>query len=302
MEHAALLDWLHGDVGALRRAYERLNARQLPPDAVWQKLGGVEVLTFPAREGGDAAIIHFHGGGFMAGSPVTHADIAERLRRHTGLAVHSVAYRLAPEHPAPAPAEDGASAVRRLVETGVKRLFLCGDSAGGAIALATEQHLSEKMRRHVACAASFYGAFGLLDTPSLRTLGSRADGTDHACMERYYALAGGEAYRVESLARPSSVPVYLVAADADPLRDDSLILAEAMARQGRPVILERVADALHGFLHGDETNRLAEAAMARFAAWLRKVLPAGSISSRTTSHSTAIPEINRFGHRASKKG
>ena len=262
-------DWLNGDVRALREAYERVRARPVPPDSIWMKAGGVDVLLFPGSGEPGAAIVYFHGGGFIVGSPVTHADIAMRLVRHTGLPVYSVAYRLAPDHTAPAPAEDGIAVIDHLVDRGVEGLIICGDSAGGAIALATEAGLTNRQRRHVSCVASFYGAHGLTDTASIRARGSRADGTDSACIGRYFELAGREAYSIETLACASPVPVYLVAAEDDALRDDSLLLADSLRRQGRRVRLDRVAGADHGFLHGDESDVLAEGAMERFAAGVR---------------------------------
>jgi acetyl esterase/lipase len=267
-ESAVAFDWLNDDVRTLREDYERVRAKTVPPDALSLRIGGVDVLRFAGHGAWGGAIVYFHGGGFIVGSPVTHADIAARLAHHTGLPVYSVAYRLAPDHKAPAPAEDGIAVIRHLVESGVEQLALCGDSAGGAIALATEASLSDDLRGHVRAVASFYGAYGLLDTASLLTRGSRADGTDRDCVARYFALAGREAYTIETLARPSPVPVYLLAAEDDALRDDTLALARAMEAQGRPVTVDRTAGVDHGFLHGGKGNADAEAALARFATWL----------------------------------
>ena len=263
---AIVFDWLTGDVRTLRQDYERVRAKPVPSDAAWMTAGSVDVLRVPGTGDESAAIVYFHGGGFIVGSPVTHADIAMRLVRHMGLPVYSVAYRLAPEYPAPAPAEDGIAVIRHLVAAGAERLIVCGDSAGGAVALATEASLPDSLRRHVACVASFYGAYGLTDTSSILERGNRADGTDSACVGRYFELAGRAAYSIETLARSSPVPVYLMAAEDDALRDDSLILAKAMEQQGRHVLLDRVCGADHGFLHGDEGNEKAESAVMRFAA------------------------------------
>lgn len=270
---ANVFDWLNGDVRTLRRAYERVRAKPVPPDATWHEMAGVRVLVFPCGGMTNAAIVYFHGGGFIVGSPITHADIAARLAHHTGLAVHSVDYRLAPDHQAPAPSEDGIAVILHLLETGIERLVICGDSAGGAIALATEARLPDDLRKSVAGVASFYGAHGLLDTASIIEKGSRADGTDRACIDRYFELAGREAYTVETLAKPSPVPVYLMAAEDDPLRDDILILAEAMQARGRAVTVDRVLGADHGFLHGGEKNAVAELAIVRFAVRLVGMLP-----------------------------
>jgi acetyl esterase/lipase len=260
-------DWLNGDVRTLREDYARVRAKPVPPDALSLLISAVDVLRFPAQGAEDAAIVYFHGGGFIVGSPVTHADIAARLAHHTGLPVYSVDYRLAPDHRAPAPMEDGIAVIRHLIETCAERLVLCGDSAGGAIALATEARLSDDLRPHVAAVASFYGAHGLLDTASMLARGNRADGTDAACIARYFDLAGRDAYAIATIARPSPVPVYLVAAEDDALRDDTLVLARAMEGQGRTVTVDHVCGVDHGFLHGGEENAAAEAALARFAAW-----------------------------------
>jgi monoterpene epsilon-lactone hydrolase len=227
---------------------------------------GGEATDEPRQEA--TAIVYFHGGGFIVGSPLTHADIATELAKHTGLPLYSVDYRLAPDHPAPAPAADGISVIRHLLGEGFDHILLCGDSAGGAIALSVEATLPPDLRQHVIGVASFYGAHGLLDTNSLIEKGSRADGTDRACVARYFTLAGGDAYSIEALARPSPVPVYLIAADDDPLRDDSLILAQAMKNLGRAVTLDTVAGENHGFLHYQPYYARAEAALGRFAAWV----------------------------------
>lgn len=265
---AIVFDWLNGDVRTLRDEYARVRAKPVPPDALSLRIGAVNVLRFAGHGASNAAVVYFHGGGFIVGSPVTHADIAARLAHHTEMPVYSVDYRLAPDHKAPAPMEDGIAVVRHLIESGVERLAICGDSAGGAIALATEVRLTDDLRQHILGVGSFYGAHGNLDTGSLLTRGSRGDGTDRDCVARYFELAGREAYAIATLAKASPVPVYLMAAEDDALRDDTLMLARAMEGQGRTVAVDRVSGVDHGFLHGGEENAEAEAAFARFAARL----------------------------------
>lgn len=268
------LDWLNGDVAVLRREYHRQRAKPLPVDAAWITLGGIRVLHHRVEPPSGTAIVYFHGGGFIAGSPLTHADITDALCREAGLPLYSVDYRLAPEHVAPAPIEDGMAVIRHLLANGTDKLILCGDSAGGTIALAVEARLAEPIRWHVAGVCSFYGAHGLFDTASLIERGSRVDGTDVDCVRRYFALAtGGRAnpYAIDALARPSTVPVYLMAAGDDPLRDDSLRLAEALEAHGRDVTLAVVERENHGFLHDAATTPRAKAAMAQAGDRIRRV-------------------------------
>lgn len=82
------------------------------------------------------AVLYLHGGGYVVCSPRTHRPITSRLALDTGLPVLVPRYRLAPEHPFPAPLEDAVAAYRWLLARGVPaaRIVLAGDSAGGHLA------------------------------------------------------------------------------------------------------------------------------------------------------------------------
>jgi acetyl esterase/lipase len=92
----------------------------------------------PGREPGRRAILYLHGGGFVAGSILSHRDLASRIARASGAEVLLVNYRLAPEHPFPAGLEDSLDAFRWMREQDhdLKSLGVAGDSAGGNLALA----------------------------------------------------------------------------------------------------------------------------------------------------------------------
>lgn len=89
--------------------------------------------------GGDAAVLYFHGGAFVAGSPATHRELAARVSMAAGAPVLALDYRLAPEHPFPAAVNDAARAYRWLLDEGHPpgRLMVGGDSSGGGLALQT---------------------------------------------------------------------------------------------------------------------------------------------------------------------
>ncbi|MDP3339046.1 alpha/beta hydrolase [Frigidibacter sp.] len=84
------------------------------------------------------AILHLHGGAYVAGSPRTHQAMLGRLSRLSGLEVFAPSYRLAPEHPFPAALEDAEAAFAGLLARGYApgRIALGGDSAGGGLAFA----------------------------------------------------------------------------------------------------------------------------------------------------------------------
>ncbi len=92
----------------------------------------------------DATLLHFHGGGYTFYAGVSH-HFAACLAYTLGVAVFAPDYRLTPEHPHPAQLEDGLAAYAYLLERGVApaTLVLCGDSAGGHLALMTLARLRQ---------------------------------------------------------------------------------------------------------------------------------------------------------------
>lgn len=84
-------------------------------------------------------LLYLHGGGYCAGSPITHRRLVTSLCVAAGVRGLSVDYRLAPEYPFPAAVEDAVSAYRWLVGAAGEspsRLVVAGDSAGGGLTLA----------------------------------------------------------------------------------------------------------------------------------------------------------------------
>lgn len=83
-------------------------------------------------------ILYVHGGGYVMGSVGTHRDMTSRLSTAAGARVLSLNYRLAPEHPFPAPVDDAVAAYGWLLDQGISpsNIAIAGDSAGGGLALA----------------------------------------------------------------------------------------------------------------------------------------------------------------------
>ena len=84
-------------------------------------------------------ILYVHGGGYVMGSAGSHRDVTGRLSKASGARVLSLNYRLAPEHPFPAPVDDAVAAYRWLLAQGISssNVAIAGDSAGGGLAFAT---------------------------------------------------------------------------------------------------------------------------------------------------------------------
>jgi acetyl esterase/lipase len=93
-----------------------------------------------APHGRRPALLHLHGGGFVAGHPLMSDSTNREIAHEIDCCVLSVDYRLAPETPHPGPIEDCYSVLDWLFQNAVPlgidpwRLALKGDSAGGGLA------------------------------------------------------------------------------------------------------------------------------------------------------------------------
>ena len=111
-----------------------------------RKIAGVPCMLVSPKSGAssDKVIVYFHGGGYVAGSPQGHKTILAQLALDTKGLVVAVDYRLAPEHPFPAPQDDCLAVALLVLKTyDDKKVTLAGDSAGGALAITTALELSK---------------------------------------------------------------------------------------------------------------------------------------------------------------
>jgi acetyl esterase/lipase len=116
----------------------------MPPFVRWldvechsMTLGGVPgILYLPRHTDPVGGLLYLHGGGYIGTSPLMYAFFTARVCRDTDCAVFVADYRLAPEFPFPAGAEDAAAVYADIVGRGVpaERIFLAGDSGGGGLA------------------------------------------------------------------------------------------------------------------------------------------------------------------------
>jgi acetyl esterase len=243
---------------------------------------GVRVVR---PEGAPSAVyLDVHGGGFCIGWAAQHDVQNALLARDANVAVVSVDYRLAPEHPNPAGANDCDDVARWLLavgaaELGADRLVVGGDSAGANLALRTALALRDRGDAdRLAGIHLVYGVFDLSLTPSARAgvdtlVVNRADAE---LFHRYY-VPGASA---EDLRDPALSPLYapmaglapalLQVGDDDMLLDDSLFVHARLRAAGVDAELEVYPDAPHGFV--SLPVGYARIAHDRTVAWLARLL------------------------------
>lgn len=121
------------------------SAHSLPPHptAIVEEVdaNGVPASLISTPEAAkERAILYLHGGGFIAGSRISHRRLASDFSEAANATVLLIDYRLVPEHPYPAALEDALAAYEWLMdERGFSPscIAIAGDSAGGNLALTT---------------------------------------------------------------------------------------------------------------------------------------------------------------------
>ena len=111
--------------------------RSLDVEGRAAEFGGVPgILYVPRHQDPVGVVLYLHGGGYIGTSPRMYAFFTARVCQETGCAVFVADYRLAPEFPYPAGAEDASAIYTELVRLGIPpaRIFLAGDSGGGGLA------------------------------------------------------------------------------------------------------------------------------------------------------------------------
>lgn len=241
------------DPAALRRTFER-QARLLfhaPPGTrqQWRALdhagGTLPLLEIdPPRLRSRGLLLYIHGGAFVFGSPRTHAAMLAQLARRCGARAVLPQYRLAPEAPYPAAAQDVMAAWQGLIGAGIPagEIVIGGDSAGGALALGLLAQLCADggpMPAGVFCLSPLTdmthsgASFQTNAEAELVLPAQRADELG----QLYLAGHPADDPKVSPLFAdfPGAPPVWLTASRSEILRDDSRAMAEVLRRSGAPV-------------------------------------------------------------------
>ncbi|MEL6451283.1 MAG: alpha/beta hydrolase fold domain-containing protein [Pseudomonadota bacterium] len=264
----------------LRRSFEA-KARLFfhPPWSMtlrWRRLATGDALWAQHRRTPhNLTILHFHGGGFVFGSPRTHGAMIATLAAQAGARAVLPRYPLAPEHPYPA-AIDHALAVYHALRAEPGPVVIGGDSAGGALALSL---LARVLADGAPLPAAVYAFSPLTDL----TFGGASFDTNAAAdvmlpaeraseMAQMY-LAGTDP--TDPFVSPrfadftGAPPVWITAGSTEILRDDSRAVAARMRAQRVDVTYVEEHDLPHVWPIFHNTLPEARATLSTLARWLQ---------------------------------
>jgi epsilon-lactone hydrolase len=221
-----------------------------------ETLGGVPGLWVkPANARSGEAILHLHGGWFNFGSANAYRHLVGHIAARAGAKAFIPDYRLAPEHPFPAATDDVLACYQGLAASGVHRIAITGDSAGGNLALGLASRMAGASNRVPLAGVAVLSPVTDL-TLSGATYETRADADPFFTRPQVAALVSsylGSADAQDPLASPLGArlsgmpPVRIHVGDDEVLLDDSRRYVERAAAAGIDARLDVWMGMPHGF-------------------------------------------------------
>lgn len=255
----------------------------------------VRVIEPQVREAGRLrpGLVFFHGGGWVIGDLDTHDTLCRELALAADVVVVSVDYRLAPEHRFPAAVEDCVAATcwvqaqAQALGIDANRLALGGDSAGGNLAAVVALTLRDdgpvEAFRAIRHQLLIYPATDMRRQAPSHIHNGQGYLLTRQMLDYYHGHYMGDHrndhdWRASPLLHPSHMglpPALVLTAGFDPLRDEGLAYAQALAEAGvacSHVCFERQ---IHGFILMGRVLEEAQTAVALCGTELRRALHAG---------------------------
>lgn len=258
-------------VGDPRLVRTRYNGVPVPAmDGIWR----IENIDIPSASGrirarvyspDDSellpAVLLFHGGGWVIGDLMMSEAQSRQIAVRAGCRVVSVDYRLAPEHPYPAPVDDAYAALEFIAtEAGhfgidAERLAVYGQSAGGNLAAVVSLMTRDRAGPGIVFQVPVYPVIDADFTrPSYREWGD-GPGLTREQMEWFWDNYIGDGDRrapyvspihAESLA--GVAPALVITAEADPLCSEGRAYADRLRADGVSVTYSEYPGMHHGFI------------------------------------------------------
>jgi len=256
-----------------------------PTDVTFEAdtVGGISGFwAKPARSRKDAAIIHAHGGWFNFGTAHAYRNLVGQIASRAGADAFIPDYRLAPEHLFPAAIMDVEACYRGLVDKGIKKIAVVGDSAGGNLALVLLSIAGAQAHKGGIAPV---GAVAISPVTDLALTGesyeTRAEADPYFTKSQAAGLIAsylGHADPKDPLASPlyrdlsGLPPVRVHVGDDEVLLDDSRRYVERAVQAGVDAELDVWMGMPHGFVTGIGQFDAARESLDAIGAFLKGVM------------------------------
>jgi len=221
----------------------------------------VRIYRPAAMSGPVPTLVYAHGGGFVFCDLDSHDGLCRNFANLIPAVVVSVAYRLAPEHPWPAAAEDVFAvtqwAARNVDALGgdPNRIVVGGDSAGGNLAATTALMARDHGAPALAAQLLVYPMIAAnFDTASYREFGKGFYNPRPALQWYWDQYVPWAADRQHPYASPLNAdlhgvpPAVVVIAGHDPLRDEGIAFTKALEDVNVATTRLIYEGGIHGFM------------------------------------------------------
>jgi acetyl esterase len=223
--------------------------------------GSIKARLYTPSDDAGPVLIYYHGGGWVIGDLDTHDPLCAEIARQLGMRVVSIDYRMAPEAPFPAAADDCISATRWIAgspaELGatVTGVIPAGDSAGGNLAAAVTRELHGSLAAPIIAQWLIYPATDMTEAEG--SMAEFADGylLTKDSMDWFHAhyMKGSEDKLLHPWASPLHAetlaglpPTMVFTCGLDPLRDQGRAYAARLIQDGVRVLYREAAGQIHG--------------------------------------------------------
>lgn len=245
----------------------------------------VRIIRPPGKPAG--VVLDYHGGGWVIGNARMNDDLNIAMVKACNVVVVSVDYRLAINTPVEGLLEDCLCAARWLLsderaEFAGLPVIVVGESAGAHLAAATLLALKPvpRMLQRICGVLLYYGVYDLTGTPSVHAATQETlvlDGPGMVAALRLLTPGLSDEQRRQPPLSPlygdfnGLPPALMFTGELDPLRDDTLELAERW-RQSAPVEMHLLPASAHGFIHFPTS--MAQRVLAYSRGWISRQLTA----------------------------
>lgn len=230
-------------------------------------------------------VLYIHGGGYILGSADMMDPALRQLVSELECIIVSVDYRLAPEHPFPAPLEDCYAALKWFSENAEElgsdssRIAVVGPSAGGGLTAAVSLLARDRNGPPIIFQMPLYPM--LDDRNMTRSSNEITDGRvwNKAKNQLGWEMYLGDNGEVSQYAAPARAadlsglpPTYTCVGDLDPFRDETIDYAARLTQAGVPTEFHLYPGCFHGFEEYFPSAEISRRVIAEYHAALKRAL------------------------------